>query len=260
MLEITPLFSGSSGNSLHVRCNDVEILIDAGVSFRNISKALEKIGSSPERIKCIFVTHEHNDHIHGLEVFCKRHGTPVYINSASAQSLCRCAKYPSLERCMCYFEPGADMCVGDMCIKAFRTPHDSFGSVGYRIDSSDGDSFSHVTDIGYVTKCIAGNIFGSATVVFESNHDPEMLRCGPYPQILKSRILSDRGHLSYAACSEFIPHLAANGTKRIILAHISGDNNTPQMALEASKCALCGAGYPDVSIETAPRSILDDKT
>jgi phosphoribosyl 1,2-cyclic phosphodiesterase len=87
MLEITPLFSGSSGNSLHVRCNDVEILIDAGVSFRNISKALEKIGSSPERIKCIFVTHEHNDHIKGMRILASTYNIPVYASAGTMDFL-----------------------------------------------------------------------------------------------------------------------------------------------------------------------------
>ncbi len=260
MLEITPLFSGSSGNSVHIRCGQDELLIDAGVSFRNITRALEKIGSAPSNIKCVLVTHEHDDHIHGLEIFCKNYGVPVYINTASAKQICSRGKCPCFSSCISLLDDGETLSIGSLHIKAFRTPHDACGSVGYRIDSDDGDSFSYVTDIGYVTKCIANNIFGSGTVIFESNHDPEMLRCGCYPEILKSRILSDKGHLSNQACSEFLPYLAANGTKRIILAHLSGDNNTPQKAFELSKCALSRAGYENVCLEVAPRSILDDQT
>ncbi len=259
MLEITPLFSGSSGNSIHLKSGSTEILVDAGVSCRCICAALSKIGTCPENISCILVTHEHSDHITGLEIFCKKYHIPVYMNSFSAKKVSDSARTPFLVSCTKVLDPGGEMSVGDICITPFRTPHDACGSVGYRIDCGE-DSFSYATDMGYVTRDVARHIFGSKTVVFESNHDIEMLKNGVYPEYLKERILSDRGHLSNDACAKFIPHLAQNGTKRIILAHLSKDNNTPQKAYAASLKALCDAGFEDVCLEVAPRSILDNET
>lgn len=258
MLSITPLFSGSSGNCVHIKSDNTEVLIDAGVSFRNISLALSKIGTSPCNISAVFVTHEHTDHIAGLDVFCKQYGVSVYVNSASAKKLVDTGKCPYMCSCVKQLEPHETVSVNDLNIKAFRTPHDSAGSVGYRIDTKDmSDSFSYCTDIGYVTRDIAYNIFGSKTVVFESNHDIEMLKRGSYPAMLKERILSNHGHLSNKDCSAFLPHLAENGTKRIILAHLSEDNNTPDIAFEISKNALNISGYENVLLEVAPRSILE---
>lgn len=259
MLEITPLFSGSSGNSIHIKHGKTELLIDGGVSCRSLCSALTKIGSSVQNISCVLVTHEHSDHITGLEMLCKKQHIPVYINSSSAGSVSCGGKNPFLSGCMKILDPGGELYLNDLHILPFRTPHDACGSVGYRINSHD-DSFSYATDMGYVTREIARCVFGSKTVVFESNHDIQMLKCGSYPDYLKSRILSDRGHLSNEACAKFVPHLAQNGTERIILAHLSKDNNTPQKAYDTSHDALVEAGFCDVCLEIAPRSILDDET
>lgn len=258
MLQITPLFSGSSGNSVHIKCGKTELLIDAGVSCRAMCRALSKIGTQIENISCVFVTHEHSDHIQGLEMLCKKYRLPVYINSRSAEYISSTGRYPFFSQQIKIFEPGAELSLDSLSVRAFRTPHDSYGSVGYRINCNDGDSFSYATDMGYVTRDIARNIFGSKTVVFESNHDAAMLKNGGYPDYLKRRIASDFGHLSNAACADFVPHLAENGTKRIILAHLSKDNNTIQKAYDSSIDALTHAGYGDILLEVAPRSIIDD--
>lgn len=260
MLEITPLFSGSSGNSIHIKYKSFELLIDAGVSCRSITTALEKIGSGLERISMVLVTHEHSDHISGLETICKKTHMPVYINDCSAEYI-RNKNYPYLSACLKPFNAGEDISPFEgLRIHAFKTPHDSCGSVGYSIKCDDGDSFSYATDIGYVTRDIAKNIFGSKTVIFESNHDINMLRNGMYPEFLKARILSERGHLSNDACAAFIPHLAKNGTERIILAHLSKDNNTQKLAFETNRKVLDDEGFSEVSLEIAKRSILDDET
>ena len=258
MLEITPLFSGSSGNSIHIKYEKTELLIDAGVSCRSLCNALSKIGSCPENLSCVLVTHEHSDHVTGLELLCKKYHTPVYLNTASAKSISSSGKNPYLSGCMKILDAGGNLYLNDLHILPFRTPHDACGSVGYRINTPD-DSFSYATDIGYVTRDIARHIFGSRTVIFESNHDVEMLKCGAYPEHLKARILSDRGHLSNEACSKFVPYLAQNGTTKIILAHLSKDNNTPQKAYELSKQALEKEGFCECCLEVAPRSILDDE-
>lgn len=260
MLEITPLFSGSSGNSIHIKHNSFELLIDAGVSCRSICCALEKIGTGIGNISMVLVTHEHSDHISGLETICKKNHIPVYINDCSAAYIKNHKNYPFLCSCLKPFNAGEDISPAEgLYIHAFKTPHDACGSVGYSIKTADGDSFSYVTDIGYVTRDIARNIFGSKTVIFESNHDVKMLKDGIYPDYLKERILSQKGHLSNDACAEFIPHLAKNGTEKIILAHLSKDNNTRALAYDTNRAVLDSEGYANVILEVAKRSILDDE-
>ena len=261
MLEITPLFSGSSGNSIHIKYGSYELLIDAGVSCRSICTALNKIGSDIGNINMVLVTHEHSDHISGLETICKKTHMPVYINELSASYIRHNKNCIYLSQCLKPFNAGEDISPAEgLFIHAFKTPHDACGSVGYSIKTADDDSFSYATDIGYVTRDIARNVFGSKTVIFESNHDLDMLKNGIYPDHLKARILSQKGHLSNKACAEFIPHLARNGAKRIILAHLSKDNNTRALAYDVNRAALDAEGFNEVVLEVAKRSILDDET
>lgn len=257
--EVIPLFSGSSGNAVYVRYKDREFLIDAGVSCRALCGALKKIGTDAERIAGIFVTHEHTDHVGGLETFCKRYGVPVYINSFSENALRTGGKAPCAVAGMRILEPGGDVFSAcGLTAEAFWTPHDACGCVGYRFDSEDGDSFAYATDLGYVTRSIARHVLGAKTVILESNHDVDMLKNGCYPAALKRRILSDRGHLSNDDCARFVPSLASSGTRRIILAHLSAENNTPDKAYFASDSALRAAACVTVQLEVAKRSILDD--
>lgn len=255
MFEVIPLFSGSSGNSVFFRSGESHFLIDAGMSCRAMCQALRQIGSAPEKLRCVFVTHEHSDHIAGLEMLCKRYDLSVYINSRSAQELSRTDRFPYLCSHISILDADNAESLYGISVKAFRTPHDSCGSVGYRFDDDD-DSFAYATDMGYVTRCVAKHVFGCKTVVFESNHDVTMLKNSPYPAYLKSRILSYRGHLSNEACAAFLPHLAQNGTTRIILGHLSSENNTRELAYQTAKDALSAAGFSHIEPEVAPRSIL----
>ena len=256
MLTTLPLFSGSSGNSYLLKSEKTSFLIDAGVSCKSLSSALCEYDTGFDSISCILVTHEHIDHIQGLETISKKYHIPVYVNPASASAIYASGRYPSLCECINELSPGETFYLNDCEIVPFRTPHDSRGSTGFRINTGD-DSFSLATDMGYITRECARNVFGSRTVVIESNHDKEMLCSGVYPEYLKARILSDKGHLSNDSCAAFLPHLVQNGTKRIILAHLSKDNNTQALALEAAERALREIHLlPSVSLEVAPRSIL----
>lgn len=241
MFKFIPLFSGSSGNAAYLRYGDDEVLIDAGVSCKALQTALNSIGTDLSRIRALFVTHEHNDHIKGLEIISKKYHIPVYINTASLDGI----EKPTVRAAVTPYAVvlGAGDCtdVGGIHAAAFKTPHDACGSVGYRFTFSDGTAVGYATDIGYVTKGIAAALFGCETVVLESNHDVDMLKNGPYPYFLKQRILSDKGHLSNAACAAFLPHLYANGTKKVILAHLSEENNTPRLAYETAVAAIAAA-------------------
>ncbi len=257
MVKTTPLFSGSSGNCTYIRCGDAEFLVDAGVSYRNIKNALNKLETDISNICSIFITHEHSDHIKGLEVLAKNNPhIPIYINTASFNVLEE-LKYFNAKNSAVILDPGDEVRFGGVVAKVFETPHDSLGSVCYRFDYGE-ESVGFATDIGEITPDIRRALYGCINVVIESNHDIAMLKNGPYPYILKKRILSDHGHLSNDDCAKFLPELVSHGTEKIILAHLSGENNTPETAYRACAGALTEAGLTpeDVKLSIAMKSIL----
>lgn len=258
MFKVIPLFSGSSGNATYIRYGDDEILVDAGVSCRMLANALQSIGTDLSFISALFITHEHSDHIKGLETLCKKYNIPVYINRDSLDGIEKQSLREILKPAACIKNAGEYVDVGQIHADIFKTPHDSYGSVGYRFTFSDGTSVGYATDIGYVTKGIASSLFGCDTVVFESNHDIQMLRNGPYPFYLKQRILSDKGHLSNASCASFIPNLFNNGTKKVILAHLSEHNNTPRLAYTTALDSINSVGLdPEkCKVTVAMKSII----
>ncbi|MBR5538991.1 MAG: MBL fold metallo-hydrolase [Clostridia bacterium] len=236
-VSLVSLYSGSKGNSTYIRIGNDEILIDAGRSLRALSTALNSIGSDLARIKAIFITHEHSDHTSALEMLSKKHRIPIHITEVSAKKVLATTRYAA-QNLVCH-PPLYEVEVGDIRIRSFPTPHDSDMSVGYTILSPDGDKIGFATDIGHITNEIRENLLGSSAVVLESNHDAKMLRDGPYPAWLKTRINSPYGHLSNHDCAAFLPELAASGTKDVLLAHLSAENNSPAAAFECAKCACC---------------------
>ena len=254
---IVSLYSGSGGNSTFIRVGDDAILIDAGKSARALCRALTDIGEDIENIKAIFITHEHTDHVSALEVIAKKHALPIHITSVSAERFDGRSTPCCLLRMMTH---GVEFCeqVGELKISSFRTPHDSRMSVGYRIEFFEGEqkrTIGFATDIGYISDEIRENLRGCEAVVLESNHDLDMLMTGPYPRDLKLRVASKRGHLSNRECADFAIELANSGTRGILLAHLSKENNEPTLALEESERALGGLGVcvrvadPDLPVE-----------
>ena len=225
------LYSGSRGNAFLLEANGVCILIDAGKSAKALCAAIQACGHQPEDISAVFITHEHSDHINALSVFLKKHPMPVHLPQACAYKL---ENDPAVAPHLIPHAPiHTEELGGGIRISSFPTPHDSRGSVGYRIEISTPDGeyrIGYATDIGYVTRDIAENLTGCHAVVLESNHDPDMLRDGPYPYDLKLRVASKRGHLSNPDSASFAAHLCENGTKSLMLAHLSQENNTPDTA------------------------------
>ena len=251
------MYSGSGGNSTFIRVGGDAILIDAGKSARALCRALTDIGEDIENIKAIFITHEHTDHVSALEVIAKKHTLPIHITSVSAERFDERSTPCCLLRMMTH---GVEFCeqVGELQVRSFRTPHDSRMSVGYRIEFFDGEqkrAIGFATDIGYISDEIRENLRGCEAVVLESNHDLDMLMTGPYPRDLKLRVASKRGHLSNRECADFAIELANSGTRGILLAHLSKENNEPTLALEESERALGGLGVcvrvadPDLPVE-----------
>lgn len=238
-VRILSLYSGSTGNSFLIHTPTDSILIDAGKNAKRLCMALAEAGVSPDEIRAIFITHEHNDHVSALPVFLKKHPLPVHILTASAYKL---ANDTSVAPCLCLHPPLFSETVGKICVTSFPTPHDSCGSVGYRIEinGENGQTYKigYATDIGHVTADIETGLWGCDAVILESNHDVELLKMGPYPYDLKQRILSRRGHLSNSDSAAFAARLCTGGTKALMLAHLSQENNTPDLAYEECLSAV----------------------
>ena len=241
MLFLTSLFSGSGGNSTLVRYGNTRLLIDAGLNCRRICTALSSVGEELSSVSAVFLTHEHSDHVSALPVLLKKHPVPVYLPRGTYDTLAR-EGYPT--ELLIPHPPRFSVTVGEIAVSSFETPHDASVSVGYRF-SAGGETAALATDLGCVTDAVEEAFSGAETAVIECNHDENMLYMGSYPYELKRRILSDMGHLSNAACAEFACRLVGGGTKHILLAHISRENNTPELAYLTVRTALDKAGYQE---------------
>ena len=257
MFKAIPLFSGSSGNCVYLKYKDEEILIDSGVSFKRICSALDSIGTNIQNIKAVLTTHEHSDHVKGLPVPAKHTDIPIFINRRSA-SFYDLPLDELFEGHAKIKDPGDCIPFSGFEVNVFSTPHDSVGSCGYHFTFSDGSRFALATDMGMLTPEITSYLLGCKQVVIESNHDVKLLKNGPYPYILKKRILSDHGHLSNDDCAAFLPKLVEAGTEKIVLAHLSQENNTPELCYKTNAEALAEAGYTpnDVKLTIAMSSII----
>lgn len=234
------LFSSSSGNSTFIGSAKTGILIDAGVSAKRLKEALISRELDPAALGGIFITHEHSDHIRGMRILASTYNIPVYATAGTMDFLEENGHVTSKFPFEVIDEKGIE--VGDLFVKAFKTPHDSIESCGYQICFSDGQKAAIATDTGCVTDVMRDSIIGCNLVMIESNHDEGMLRNGPYPYYLKRRILSDRGHLSNESCAEFVKTLVNKGTARIYLGHLSEENNFPDLAYQTSLAALSEIG------------------
>ncbi len=250
------LYSGSTGNAAYLETPHARILIDAGKCARTLMASLRAIGVDPASLDAIFVTHEHSDHVSALEVFAKKHPIPVHILYSSAL---RYRQNPPEALCavlQIYRAAPFTTTVGDVTVTAFETPHDSRASVGYRFEfpSEEGRiSLGLATDIGYVSEEVRAGLSGCRAVILESNHDTDMLMNGPYPYDLKLRIRSRRGHLSNRDCADFCAELAEAGTTHFLLAHVSEENNSPDLAFDETHSTL--AGLP-VTLRVASPALL----
>lgn len=233
------LASSSKGNSIYIRIGDDELLIDAGISLKRITDSLSYIGTSIERIKAVFITHEHSDHTSALTSLAKKYDIKIHFTEPSASAYLKTAKNLLIKDRIVVHPPVYNEKVGEITVRSFVTPHDSEGSVGFIItDGTPEHSVAVATDMGEVDSSVSEALIGVENVFLESNHDENMLLCGSYPYALKRRILSKRGHLSNEAAAEFAAKLAHSGTKHIMLAHLSPENNLPELALETVKPLL----------------------
>ncbi len=233
------LFSSSGGNCTYIKNEKEEILIDAGLSAKQISDSLLKLGTKLSNISSIFITHEHIDHIKALNVICRHHRIPVYAPVESIDYISK--NMPWTEDLLVENSGGAVWELDTMRIISYNTPHDSLGSLCFRIETGS-ETLGYATDIGHLTDDVKRALLGCENVVIESNYDPYMLKNGQYPYSTKQRIAGNRGHLSNGECAAFLPQLVKSGTKNIVLAHLSVNNNKPHIALGESRGALNACG------------------
>ena len=247
-MKLTSLFSSSGGNCTYIGSASGGILVDAGGSAKRITLALRDIGAHPGRIGAVFVTHEHVDHIAGLRVFCAQNHIPVFATEGTLHALEQAGALTSDMQASVM--PGGGVEAGGLLVHHFRTSHDCAEPCGFTCEAENGETFAIATDTGILTEETQAALLGMDTVLLESNHEVTMVQNGPYPYFLKRRILADTGHLSNAACAEFLPALLRHGTGRFILAHLSRENNTPELAYACAKAAFDAAGAkPGVDYE-----------
>lgn len=250
MLTLTTLASGSSGNCMLVSAGGTHILVDAGISARRICMALQGFDIGPAELDGILVTHEHTDHMAGLATLNKKYHIPVYTSPGTGRRLCY--RIAALEDVLHPCAPGTVFSLGGVDIETFPTLHDAAEPMGFAL--SDGSrKAAVVTDLGCVTDEVLHGISGADLLVVEANHDADWVRSGPYPPVLKRRILGDHGHLSNEDGGFLARKMAEKGTRTVILAHLSKENNTPEHARQTVKETLRDC-LDVVTLAVAPRS------
>jgi phosphoribosyl 1,2-cyclic phosphodiesterase len=251
-MEVCILASGSSGNAIYIASEKTRLLIDAGLSARQVALRLNEIGVEPEHLSGICVSHEHGDHVAGIRVLQRRHGIPVFANAGTLNGMVRQLKGHEVDARV--FQTGAAFEIGDIQVEPFSVPHDAYEPVGFRLQSG-GTSVGVVTDLGMGTALVRDKLRGCRAVVIESNHDEDLLREAPRPWPLKQRIRSRQGHLSNTDAARLIAECATDALEHVFLAHLSSDCNTPDIALRtvASQLHLDGLGHIKLEIAQAAR-------
>lgn len=243
MLNFISFGSGSSGNCYYLFTATDGLLIDTGVGLRTLKKEFRDYGLSMSSVNNVLITHDHADHVKSVGCISNDYKLPVYstrkVHSGILRNYCVQRKVPA--EYTRYIEKGVAAEIGEFTVTPFAVPHDSTDNVGYFIENG-GVAFCIMTDAGCVTEEMAAYIGRANYLVIEANHDEEMLKNGPYPPYLKSRILSGNGHLSNKSCGEAV---AANMTERlhaIWLCHLSEDNNHPELARKTVESILADHG------------------
>lgn len=227
-MRICLLASGSKGNSLLVESGQTRILVDAGLSARELCCRLESVGIGIESLNALLITHEHTDHVRGLGPLVRRLGIPVYLQTDLARALADVGKIEAVHE----FVEGEEFTINDLTVRPFAITHDSLAPVGFTLAGEEG-KVGIATDLGIATRLVADCLQGCRMLVLETNHDEDLLRDGPYPWKLKQRVRSNHGHLSNRAGGALLNDLLWQGLETLFLGHLSETNNRPELALDA---------------------------
>ena len=247
---VCTLASGSKGNSTYVASSSAHILIDLGTTSMYVEKKLKSIGVDPKDINAILISHTHSDHINGLKVVVKKYNPTLFLTEKMLKDINQI--FPVTN----YILIDDDFKVDDLSVKVIKTSHDASDSNGYIIESN-GKSMVYITDTGYINQKNHKYLKNKNVYVFESNYDVEMLMNGKYPYYLKQRILSDRGHLSNKDSAYYLSKFIGSDTKKVILAHLSHENNDPVIAYNTLKDKLI---EEDIKFNDIIVSTQEDRT
>ncbi|MBO4510803.1 MAG: MBL fold metallo-hydrolase [Lachnospiraceae bacterium] len=257
-MEFCSIASGSSGNCIFVGTNEANILIDAGVSAKKICEALKGIDIDPSEIDGIFITHEHIDHIQGLQVFAKKYPTVIYATNKTLRAI-RSKFGPDFGGST--FEeivPDIDFCLKDAIITPFAVSHDAADPVGYRVES-EGKRFAVATDLGFFDDYIISNLKELDGLCLEANHDINMLMVGKYPYNLKQRVSGPKGHLSNDSAADLLCRIFCERLKYVLLIHLSKDNNYAELAYETVRAELLSrCPHKELKLDVAGRNTPSD--
>jgi phosphoribosyl 1,2-cyclic phosphodiesterase len=230
MVEVCALASGSNGNSYYIGNEKEAILVDAGINCKQLLLRMEERQLNPAKVKAVFITHEHTDHICGVRVFCNKMGIPAFFTRGTFLNTSSRHK-PKLYR---FIDPGDSVTLGDFEVYAFTKKHDASEPCSYRVET-DHKSIGVLTDLGSYSTSVIEHLKQCDILFLESNYDEKMLWEGAYPWLLKKRIASDVGHLSNLQALNLITEHAGERLHTIFLSHLSGENNTPEIAYLAFK-------------------------
>jgi phosphoribosyl 1,2-cyclic phosphodiesterase len=242
---VSMLASGSRGNCAVVASAKTKILVDAGISARETCKRIKSLGEDPRSLAAILITHEHSDHIYGLATLAKKLNIPVFMTEATHQAWARAVRHekgeaPKLQKFE-RFQSGCSFQIGDIAVQPFTIPHDAADPVGFTL-RAEGVKIGLATDLGYIPVSVRDHLRGCDVLIMESNHDLEMLRGGPYPWSVKQRVMSRVGHLSNEALADFFSSDYDNSATFVVLAHLSEQNNHPEIARRGAERALAARG------------------
>ena len=226
------------------------ILIDDGLSFRELASRLAGIGEDPARLDAVLISHEHSDHVSGLPVLARRtaYRVPVYATILTAPKLAWDERAPHVET----FQAGCRFSIGDVEVDSFTIPHDAADPVAFAFHVQ-GMKIASVTDLGYIPESIRYHLRGTTLLLLESNHDLEMLKVGPYPWPVKQRVMGRKGHLSNDVVSEFIREDLDSSTATLVLGHISENNNHPELVRLVAAQALAARSLSTNLVIAVPR-------
>lgn len=235
-LSISVLASGSSGNAFYIEAGGTKLLVDVGLSGKQMDRLFAEIDRNPNKISGILVTHEHSDHIKGLGILARKYNLPIYANEQTWKAMSKQIGKLSLEQKF-HFETNSVMSFDSLDVESFAVSHDAVDPMFFTFHYRD-KKVGLVTDLGYVSERIKSVTEGANALVFEANHDVNMLQMSQYPWSVKRRILSDVGHVSNEDCGLALSEIITENTKRVYLAHLSQDNNMKELAKMAVKQVL----------------------